>query len=64
LILRGEDDDDSVPGQGQEFHRALRRFGVKAEFVVYPHEGHNISGRDHILDVLSRMLAWFDGELK
>jgi dipeptidyl aminopeptidase/acylaminoacyl peptidase len=64
LILRGEDDDDSVFSQGMEFYRGLRRYGVKTEFVMYPREGHNISEEQHLLDVLTRMLSWFDSELK
>jgi len=64
LILRGEEDDDSVFSQGMEFYRGLRRYGVKTEFVMYPREGHNIGEEQHLLDVLTRMLSWFDSELK
>jgi dipeptidyl aminopeptidase/acylaminoacyl peptidase len=63
LILRGEDDDDSVFSQGMEFYRGLRRDIVKTEFVMY-REGHNIGEEQHLLDVLTGMLSWFDSELK
>ncbi|WP_067135136.1 S9 family peptidase [Microtetraspora malaysiensis] len=60
LILHGEDDPNVPVGQATYFHRALRRFGVEHEFVVYPREGHPILERNHQLDVLRRTRAWFD----
>ncbi|MFC7585833.1 alpha/beta hydrolase family protein [Nonomuraea antimicrobica] len=60
LILHGEDDTNVPVGQATYFHRALRRFGIEHEFVVYPREGHAIQRRDHQLDVLERTRAWFD----
>lgn len=60
LILHGEDDTNVPLGQATYFHRALRRFGVEHEFVVYPREGHSIQERNHQLDVLERTRAWFD----
>ncbi|MEV4163410.1 S9 family peptidase [Nonomuraea dietziae] len=60
LILHGEDDTNVPVGQSTYFHRALRRFGVEHEFVVYPREGHSILERNHQLDVLRRTRAWFD----
>jgi hypothetical protein len=42
------------------FHRALRRFGVEHEYVVYPREGNGIRERDHQLDLLRRTREWFD----
>ncbi|MFE3453500.1 prolyl oligopeptidase family serine peptidase [Nonomuraea sp. NPDC059194] len=60
LILHGEDDANVPVGQATYFHRALRRYGVEHEFVVYPREGHAILERDHQLDVLRRTRAWFD----
>jgi hypothetical protein len=53
--------DTNVPlGQSIFFHRALRRFGVEHEFVVYPREGHGLAERSHQLDALRRIRAWFD----
>ncbi|MEO3792449.1 prolyl oligopeptidase family serine peptidase [Nonomuraea sp. B10E15] len=60
LILHGEDDTNVPVGQATYFHRALRRFGVEHEFVVYPREGHSIQERSHQIDVLRRTRAWFD----
>ena len=47
-------------GQAVYFHRALREFGVGHEFIIYPREGHPIKERDHRLDLIRRIRAWFD----
>jgi dipeptidyl aminopeptidase/acylaminoacyl peptidase len=60
LILHGQDDTNVPLGQATYFHRALSRLGVEHEFIVYPREGHGIAERNHQLDVLRRMRAWFD----
>lgn len=60
LILHGAEDTNVPLGQAVYFHRALRRFGVEHEFVIYPREGHSIRERNHQLDFLHRTRAWFD----
>jgi dipeptidyl aminopeptidase/acylaminoacyl peptidase len=46
------------------FYRGLKRYGVEAEFVVYPREGHGIREKKHRLDLLNRILSWFDVYLR
>jgi predicted esterase len=60
LILHGENDTNVPVSQAEFFHRALRRFGVEHQYVVYPREGHSVRERNHQLDVLRRTRAWFD----
>ena len=60
LILQGEADRIDPIGQSQQLYRGLKRSGVKTEFVIYPREGHAIQEEKHAVDVLERMLAWFD----
>ncbi len=60
LILQGEADKTDPVSQSQILYRGLKRYGVKSDFVVYPREGHGIQEEKHALDVLERMLAWFD----
>jgi dipeptidyl aminopeptidase/acylaminoacyl peptidase len=60
LILHGQDDGNVPLGQSVYFHRALREFGVEHEFIVYPREGHKIKEREHRIDLLQRIRAWFD----
>ncbi|HEY3868461.1 MAG TPA: prolyl oligopeptidase family serine peptidase [Actinocrinis sp.] len=63
LIVHGQDDTNVPLGQSLFFHRALRRFGVEHEFVVYPREGHTLTERSHQLDILHRIRGWFDRSL-
>jgi len=60
LILHGEKDARVTPAQGQEFYRALTVRGVPTRFALYPREGHPIEERAHQLDLLRRVLEWFD----
>jgi len=64
LILHGQDDTNVPLGQSIYFHRALLRYGVDHEFVVYPREEHGIAERNHQLDLLRRTRAWFDRWLR
>jgi len=59
LILHGQDDTNVPVGQAVYFHRALSRFGVEHELVIYPREGHPITERQHQIDLLRRTGAWF-----
>jgi dienelactone hydrolase len=59
LIVHGQDDTNVPVGQAVYFHRALSRYGVEHELVIYPREGHNITERQHRVDLLCRIRAWF-----
>jgi len=64
-LLVGGDRDAEVPiTQSYEYWNALRRLGVKTEFVVYPDEGHFFFKRADQVDVLTRLVDWFDTYLK
>lgn len=60
LIVHGERDTNVPVSQAEFFHRALSRFGVEHEYVVYPRENHPIRERHHQLDLLRRTREWFD----
>jgi dipeptidyl aminopeptidase/acylaminoacyl peptidase len=64
LILCGENDTTDPVEQCYQFHRGLRRFGVETEFIVYPREGHGIREERHRLDMLNRIVGWFEKYLK
>ena len=64
LILHGDADARVHPAQGMEYHRALKTLGVPVEFVRYPREGHVIGERAHQIDLMRRLVAWFDRWLK
>lgn len=64
LILQGEADPIDPIGQGQELYRGLKRYGVEAEFVLYPREPHGFQEAKHRVDVQKRMVAWFEKYVK
>jgi dipeptidyl aminopeptidase/acylaminoacyl peptidase len=64
LILHGENDQNNPVIQSRALYRALKRQGVESELVIYPGEGHLPRQEKHQIDMLERMLDWFDRFLK
>ena len=64
LVLHGQADERVPVGQGWEFYNGLKQLGVEAEMVVYPREPHGLKERAHQLDLLTRVLGWYDQHLK
>jgi dipeptidyl aminopeptidase/acylaminoacyl peptidase len=64
LILQGDADTTDPLGQSQELYRGLKYYGVEAELVVYPREGHGLREEKHLLDRLNRIIAWYEKHLK
>ena len=64
LLLQGEDDATDPIGQSQQFYRGLKRYGVDSDLVLYPREPHGLREEKHLVDRLTRILAWYDRYLK
>jgi dipeptidyl aminopeptidase/acylaminoacyl peptidase len=64
LVLQGDADTIDPLGQSQELYRGLKRYGVEAEFVIYPREPHGLHEEKHLVDRLNRILGWYDRYLK
>ena len=64
LILQGEADRTDPIGQSQELYRGLKYYGVEAELVLYPREGHGLIEEKHLIDRLNRIVAWYEKYLK
>jgi dipeptidyl aminopeptidase/acylaminoacyl peptidase len=64
LIVHGEDDHNNPVSQSRELYRALKHYGVESQLIVYPGEGHLPLQEKHQVDILERMLGWFDRYLK
>ena len=64
LLLAGDRDAEVPITQSYEYWNALRRLGVTTQFVVYPDEGHFFFKRADQVDVMSRLVDWFDAYLK
>jgi dipeptidyl aminopeptidase/acylaminoacyl peptidase len=60
LIVHGEADVRVPVTQGTELYLALRALGVDTDMVAYPRQGHAFTERAHQLDLLQRLLGWFD----
>ena len=64
LIVQGEADRTAPLGQSQELYRGLKYYGVEAELVLYPREGHGLVEEKHLVDRLNRIVAWYEIHLK
>lgn len=64
LLLNGEEDTTDPIGQVEQFYRGLKRYKVECELVAYPREGHGIREEKHQLDVLNRVIGWYEKYLK
>lgn len=64
LILQGADDVTDPISQSQILYRGLKRYGVPADLVIYPREGHGLREEKHLLDRLNRIINWYDKYLK
>jgi len=64
LIVHGEDDPTNPVGQSKALYRALKHLGVEARLVTYPGEPHLPRQEQHQVDILKRMLDWYDQHLK
>jgi dipeptidyl aminopeptidase/acylaminoacyl peptidase len=64
LLVSGDRDAEVPITQSYEYWNALRRLGVKTQFVVYPDEGHLFFKHADQIDVMSRLVNWFNTHLK
>ena len=64
LVLHGQADKRVPVSQGWEFYNGLKALGVETEMVVYPREPHGLRERAHQVDLLKRILGWYDRHLK
>jgi dipeptidyl aminopeptidase/acylaminoacyl peptidase len=64
LILHGQQDRCVPAGQAEELYAGLREFGIEAELVIYPREGHQVREPAHLEDQRERMLRWLGAHLE
>ena len=63
LILHSDNDYRVPLEQGEQWFRALRHYGVNAEFVIFPRENHNLTRTGepkHLVESLNWQCYWFD----
>ena len=63
LILHSDNDYRVPLEQGEQWFRALKHYGVDAEFVIFPRENHNLTRTGepkHLVESLNWQCYWFD----
>lgn len=60
FIYVGERDVECPAPQSVEFWHGLREMGVPTKLVIYAGEGHGIRRPEHLRDLNTRTLGWFD----
>jgi dipeptidyl aminopeptidase/acylaminoacyl peptidase len=63
MITHGERDLRVPIAQSEQFYRALKKRGVPVVFLRFPREGHGIQEPNHVIDLVTRQLEWFDSHL-
>jgi dipeptidyl aminopeptidase/acylaminoacyl peptidase len=63
MITHGERDLRVPIAQAEQFYRALKKRGAHVVFLRYPREGHSIQEPNHVIDLVTRQLEWFDSHL-
>ena len=59
LFYAGSNDTRTPPGQVDQMHRAVQDAGVTTLKVIYPGERHGFVNRTQKLDLMHRMLSWY-----
>ena len=63
LILHSDNDFRVPLEQGEQWYRALKKFGVTTEIVMFPRENHNLTRTGepkHLVESLNWQIYWFD----
>ena len=63
LVVHGEADPRVPVSQGMELYLGLKAVGVETDFVRYPRQKHAFHERAFQLDLLERIIAWFEKHL-
>lgn len=59
LFVHGDQDPVCPVSQAYEMWRGLKERGVETRLVVYPRERHGFREREHVRDLLARIIDWF-----
>jgi dipeptidyl aminopeptidase/acylaminoacyl peptidase len=64
MFIHGELDQDVPIQEAEQMYIALKQVGVEAALVRYPREGHGLREPAHVVDAITRSLAWHGRFLK
>jgi dipeptidyl aminopeptidase/acylaminoacyl peptidase len=59
MFIHGELDEDVNIVEAEQMYNALKQLGVEAVFLRYPREGHGNREPGHIVDAMTRSVAWY-----
>ncbi|MCU1613811.1 MAG: Prolyl oligopeptidase [Frankiales bacterium] len=64
VLLAHGDRDTNVPvSESVQAHQALTALGAPSELLLLRGEGHTVVGRERLVELSERAVAWFDGWL-
>ena len=58
MFIHGELDQDVPIQEAEQMYAALKQVGVETVLVRYPREGHGLREPAHVVDAITRSLAW------
>jgi dipeptidyl aminopeptidase/acylaminoacyl peptidase len=66
LLIHGMNDNNSgtFPIQSERMYMALKGHGATVEYVQLPFESHGYAARESVMDVVARMIEWYDRYVK
>jgi dipeptidyl aminopeptidase/acylaminoacyl peptidase len=66
LLIHGMNDNNSgtFPIQSERMYAALKGHGATVDYVQLPYESHGYAARESVMDVVARMIEWFDRYVK
>jgi dipeptidyl aminopeptidase/acylaminoacyl peptidase len=66
LMTHGMNDNNSgtFPIQSERMYAALKGHGATVEYVQLPFEAHGYGARESVMDVVARMIEWYDKYVK
>ncbi len=66
LMTHGMNDNNSgtFPIQSERMYAALKGHGATVEYVQLPFESHGYGARESVMDVVARMIEWYDRYVK
>ena len=59
LYVHGDRDTNVPVAESVQAHQALQALGAPTDLLLLPGEGHTIVGRDHLVELSERLVAWF-----
>ena len=59
LFVHGDRDTNVPVAESVQVHQALQALGAPTDLLLLPGEGHTIVGRDQLVELSERIVAWF-----